>query len=127
MTTGLDMQTHDSRQRDRIPAPHGPAANHRRVNPDISLVVLHGRAKDVRVFGKSPWASVVMTQRNVGRTTSMRTSLPIRIVRPTQSFSMNPSVDPAQSITKFGRKRATSKRLFGASAASRSSVAVVTR
>ena len=34
-----------------------------------------------------------MTQRSVGRATSIRTSLPIEIVRPIQSFSMNPPVD----------------------------------
>ena len=51
-TRSLHDRDYDSRERNCIPSPHCPATNHRRVNADISLVVLHGRAKHVGVFGK---------------------------------------------------------------------------
>ena len=116
-----------SRQRNRIPAPHSPATNNSRVNADISLVVLHDRAKDIGVFGKHSLGQRGhdATERGPGHE---HADLAAEQDGPADPVVLDESVSrPAHSMTKFGRKRATSKRLFGASSASRSSVAVVTR
>ena len=47
----------------RYSAVQGVRTGHDSINADIAVVVLHRRAKDVRVFGEIPLSQVVMTQR----------------------------------------------------------------
>ena len=77
-------------------------------------------------LGRLPWLSVVMTQRGQGPSTRNCTP-PSVSARPAQPFSTNPPDPSVSSITTFGQKRGTSKRLAGDKVRRRSRVAVVTR
>src|SRR6266852_7893985 len=63
-------------------------------------------------FGRSPWDSVVITQRGQGPVMLNRTA-PIASICPIQAFSTKSFSPFAVSTTMFGRNRRTSKRPCG--------------
>ena len=75
-------------------------------------------------LGRSPWASVTITQRWQGPVTARRTSSPSRRVRPTHAFSRKPA-EPGVSTRTLGRNRRVPMVPSGYSSCSRARDAVV--
>src|SRR5258707_8324622 len=65
--------------------------------------------------GRSPWGSVVITQRAQGPVMLRRTASPIARICPIQASSVKSFSPFAVSTTIFGRNRRTSKRPGGRS------------
>ena len=76
-------------------------------------------------LGRSPWGSVVITQRGQEPVIFRRTISPTATTFPIQASSAKARSPSGVCTTKLGRKRRASKRPWGYSSRNRSSVAVV--